>query len=113
MGGQWDLMQVVAWSRMFAGYAQTMSLTAATQKTFSGKMCRLCQVVQKGKQEQEKNAPPATNSGKVRTLDTLPPSASVNALAPTRRAIGTILAPRALAGRDRLPPPLPPPRAIA
>lgn len=113
MGGQWDLVQVVAWSRMFAGYAQTMSLTAATQKTFSGQMCRLCQVAQKGKQAQEKNAPPATASGKVKPLDTLLPSAAVKALAPTRRAIGIVLAPRTLAGRDRVPPPLPPPRADA
>lgn len=112
-GCQWDLMQVIAWGRMFTGYAQTMSLTAATQETFSGEMCSLCKVVQKGKEQQEKSTPPTTELGKAKLLDTLLPSATVMPMAPTRRPLGVVLAPPGLVGRGRMPPPLPPPRAVA
>lgn len=49
-GVQWDLVQVAGWGKMFATYSQTMSLTEAVKKTFSGEMCGVCEVVSTAKQ---------------------------------------------------------------
>lgn len=114
-GCQWDLAQVVAWTRMFSDYAQEMSLSAAAQKTFSGEMCPLCKAVQKGKQEQEQNAPKSATPGKAdaKILDTCPLSEIASAISPERRVVGTLLAPTSPAGRGRTAPPVPPPRLAA
>lgn len=110
-GGQWDLVQVVAWGRMFTGYSGEMSLSAAAKKTFSGEMCGICHVAQDGKKQQESNndtTPQAKVSGKL--LDLTPLTASVPVLAPVREPIGTIAAVVPLDGRERASPPSPPPR---
>ena len=36
-GAIWDAAQVVAWAKMFAGYAQTLSVSAALEETFDAK----------------------------------------------------------------------------
>ena len=42
-GALLDLVQVFAWSRMFAGYTQTMTVGAALRETFDpAKPCELC-----------------------------------------------------------------------
>ncbi|MGH7959564.1 MAG: hypothetical protein ACREH8_21500 [Opitutaceae bacterium] len=113
-GSQWDLAQVVAWSRMFAGYSQDMSLSAAAQKTFSGEMCDLCQVVQKGKQAQDTNgtkAPELKVPGKL--LDLGPISAGTTTFSPVRKTVGIVAVTIAPAGRGRAAPPSPPPRVLA
>jgi hypothetical protein len=112
-GCQWDLAQIVAWGHMFAGYTQEMTLTAAARKTFSGEMCPLCKAVQKGKQEQEQSAPKSTAAGKVKLLDAAPLAAVMQVISPPRPAIRLVPAPQTFAGRDRVAPPLPPPRAVA
>lgn len=108
-GSHWDLMQTYAWGRMFVSYAQAMSLTAAAEETFSGEMCDLCKVVQKGKQEQR--APEVPSTARVRLPDVAPPAAVASVVSPARLPIGIVPAPVPLTGRGRMAPPLPPPRA--
>ncbi len=110
-GSQWDLVQVVAWGKMFAGYSEEMSLSAAAKKTFSGEMCGVCQVAQNGKKQQESNGdktPQAKSPGKVLDLSLLTSSTPV--LSPIREAVGTIAAVMFPDGRGRSSPPSPPPR---
>lgn len=113
-GCQWDLAQLVAWGRMFAGYSQAMSLGAAARKTFSGEMCGLCKVVQAGKQEQEQSASkPLPGKGDVKLLDACPVTAMAKVPPPIRRIVGLVASTPGSAGRERMPPPLPPPRVAA
>jgi hypothetical protein len=49
-GAMLDVAQVVAWTRMFAGYARTESIVAAARETFDpGKPCALCRAVSKAR----------------------------------------------------------------
>lgn len=110
-GSQWDLVQVVAWGRMFTGYSTEMSLTAAAKKTFSGELCGLCQVAQDGRKQQESGgdtAPPAKSAGKV--LDLCPLTTSTSILPPSRDTVGSLAAFTGSDGRGRASPPSPPPR---
>jgi hypothetical protein len=59
-GALWDVMQTAAWGRMFAGYAQTMSLTEALRETFdASKPCEMCQSIAKARGAAEKQMPKA------------------------------------------------------
>lgn len=110
-GSQWDLVQVIAWGRMFTGYSTEMSLTAAAKKTFSGELCGLCQVAQDGRKQQESGgdtAPPAKSAGKM--LDLCPLSTSTPVLSPSRVTVGRLAAFAGSDGRGRTSPPSPPPR---
>ncbi len=50
-GSQWDLLQGVAWARMFCQNAQSMSVGAAVRRTFAPTaMCPLCRAVSQAKQ---------------------------------------------------------------
>jgi hypothetical protein len=45
-GGQWPLLQVVAWGNMIREYSQMVPLSQAVEMTFSGKYpCALCQAI--------------------------------------------------------------------
>jgi hypothetical protein len=55
-GAHWDLVQTFGWGRMIAKYAQIMPLAKAVEKTFSGELCSVCEVVNDAKQ-QEQEAP--------------------------------------------------------
>lgn len=108
---QWDLVQVVAWGRMFTGYSTEMSLTAAAKKTFSGEVCGLCQVAQDGRKQQESGgdtAPPAKSASNMLELCRL--TTSTPALSPSRVAVGRLAAFVESDGRGRTSPPRPPPR---
>ena len=49
-GAMLDVAQVAAWARMFAGYARTESIAAATRDTFDpGKPCAMCRAVSKAR----------------------------------------------------------------
>ncbi len=57
-GAVWDFVQVVAWGRMFAGYATNMSVAAALKETFDpAKPCALCRTVSVAKSVEQKQAP--------------------------------------------------------
>ncbi|MEO6245816.1 MAG: hypothetical protein ABIQ12_10300 [Opitutaceae bacterium] len=60
-GGLLDGVQVVAWAKMFAGYAQTMSVTAALRETFDpAKPCEMCLGVASAKEAAQQHVPPTT-----------------------------------------------------
>ena len=110
-GSQWDLVQVVAWGKMFTGYSAEMSLTAAAQKTFSGELCTLCHVAQDGRKQQESGgdtAPPGKQSGKM--IDLCPLAVFTPVISPQDGTVGSIAALVMVDGRGRASPPSPPPR---
>jgi hypothetical protein len=110
-GSQWDLVQVIAWGRMFTGYSNEMSLTDAAKKTFSGELCSLCQVAQDGRKQQESGgdtAPPAKSVGKM--IDLCPLTTTTPVLAPRNGNVGRIADFLVSDGRGRACPPNPPPR---
>ncbi|HZZ58840.1 MAG TPA: hypothetical protein VFE31_13490 [Opitutaceae bacterium] len=65
-GTQWDLLQVFAWGRMIANHSQSMCLSAAVSKTFSGEMCGICRMIAQAKQQerQHSNVPAVTDAAK-------------------------------------------------
>lgn len=110
-GSQWDLVQVVAWGKMFTGYSAGMSLTAAAQKTFSGELCTLCHVAQDGRKQQESGgdtATPGKSAGKM--LDLCPLTVFTAVISPRDGAVGSLAALVMIDGRGRACPPSPPPR---
>jgi len=57
-GAVWDVAQIFAWARMFTGYTQTLSVTAALTETFdASKPCDLCLNIAKAKAAEQKQAP--------------------------------------------------------
>ena len=68
-GALWDTVQVVAWARMFAGYAETMSVSAALQKTLDPtQACEMCVGVAKAKDTAQKQLPPAGENAAAKFL---------------------------------------------
>lgn len=111
-GCQWDVVQVVAWGRMFSSYSTGMSLSAAARKTFSGEACELCQVARDGRAQQEADGDatlPATPKGKLPDLCLLTLATPV--IIPAPGPTGLLTAAVLPEGRGRASPPLPPPRA--
>jgi len=66
-GAHWDLLQVIAWGKMFAGYSKTMGLEEAARLTIEGEMCELCRAVDRAKQEERKETP-NPESGKCKVV---------------------------------------------
>jgi hypothetical protein len=59
-GALLDTAQIVAWVRMFTGYAQTMPVTAALRETFDpAKPCEMCVGIAAAKEELAEKNPPA------------------------------------------------------
>ncbi len=57
-GSVWDVVQIVAWGRMFSGYAETMTVSAALKETFNpAKPCKLCVRVNQGKAQTRQQLP--------------------------------------------------------
>lgn len=64
-----DLAQVVAWARMFEGYARSESLCAAARETFNAdKPCALCKAVMKARQESDRHGPLVPSAGAEKLL---------------------------------------------
>jgi hypothetical protein len=60
-GAMLDVVQVCAWTRMFAGYARELSVGAALRATFDpNKPCELCLAVAKAKASEQREAPVST-----------------------------------------------------
>lgn len=52
-GATWDVVQVLAWTRMFAAYSVTLPPAEALQRTLDpGKPCALCKIVKKARAAQ-------------------------------------------------------------
>ena len=57
-GALLDAVQVVAWGKMFAGYAGTMTVSAALKETFDpAKPCALCRHVAEAKESARQEMP--------------------------------------------------------
>ena len=55
MGGQWAVLQSIAWTTMLAGNLRSSSLHEAVAKTFDGKHpCCLCKAVAAGRSSEQK-----------------------------------------------------------
>ena len=60
-GGLLDIAQVFAWSRMCAGYEQTMPLREALTETFDpGKPCEICMAILKARKASDDRQAPAS-----------------------------------------------------
>jgi hypothetical protein len=76
-GGQWAVVQSVAWAEMLRDYSQrTGSLTAAVEQTFDGQHpCELCRQIQTAKSQQHKEnpvIPGAKQDARVKAISTDP-----------------------------------------
>ena len=111
-GGQWAVLQSVAWAEMLHRYSQqTGSVAVAVEQTFDGQHpCELCQEIQVAKAKEHKESPTAPTTkddAKVKA------SLSNSALSASARTVEAISFPRAVfaPGSSRAEqPPTPPPR---
>jgi hypothetical protein len=77
-GGQWEMLQVFAWAKMFSGYTQTMSLADSWRATFEPEnRCPYCMLADAGKQRQENSPAAPTSDSVVKFLLVLQPAADV------------------------------------
>ncbi len=59
-GAIWDVMQCVAWGKMFAGYSETMPIAQALRETFDpAKPCDMCGSIAKAKDSTKEHLPQA------------------------------------------------------
>ncbi|MBA4136580.1 MAG: hypothetical protein C0518_04610 [Opitutus sp.] len=47
-GAVWNVVQVVAWAKMFRDYAEVLPTAQALRLTFAGEACELCHFAQAG-----------------------------------------------------------------
>lgn len=108
-GALLDVVQVVAWSRMFADYNQTMSVGAALRATFDPeKPCELCMGVAEAKDLERKQGPQSLE----RTAEKLVLACEAPAKIVLTAPVLAWPAARACAAPDRCETvPVPPPRA--
>lgn len=109
-GGLLDVAQVLAWSRMYAGYAQTMSAGEALTQTFDPeKPCELCVAVLKARQASAgSRETPAVASAEVEKIFLVAHRGGPGVVAPSLEAwpeAGDVFA-----GARCEPVPVPPPR---
>lgn len=72
-GALWDVMQVAAWGRMFAGYSATMPLGEALRATLDpSKPCEMCVGIAKAKDESAKHALPNEQTAAAKFVLALP-----------------------------------------
>ena len=108
-GAVWDTAQVFAWARMFTGYTQTQTVTAALDETFdASKPCPICRAVAKAKEAAQKQAPQTVERSSEKLLLACEVPAKI--LIPPAKHEWTDVPPRlALTRTERVP--VPPPRA--
>jgi len=112
-GSHWDLVQTFAWGRMIATYSQTMPLAQAVKLTFTpDNLCGVCEIVSDAKQQSPDSTLPTDGSRLTAKAVLLfqPAPVFLQTLVTTALEIPRDLAPLE---RDKSPPPVPPPRALA
>lgn len=110
-GSHLDVVQTIGWGRMFASYAQTMSLTEAARLTFtSDNLCGVCTFVQTSKQAREGQAAPVP-AGASDSKVILAFQASPVFVLRSPPVAPWLAEQRTAAGASRSAPPTPPPRA--
>jgi hypothetical protein len=109
-GSHWDLVQTFAWGRMIATYSQSMPLAQAIKLTFTpDNLCGVCESVSEAKQQQDTALPSdAKSAGKILMVFQAQP-VFVADLAKAGKWTPREASP---AVRDRVPPPVPPPRGL-
>jgi len=110
-GLHWDIVQVYAWTRMYAEFSRTDTGLVALRRTFEPQgMCDLCHLVQDAKHEMEEVASPNTLAeGKAPLLWPAPGNLIVRPPA----AVPLMVAVDRLPGSLNREPLLPPPRSRA
>jgi hypothetical protein len=110
-GSQWDLVQVFAWGRMFAGYSRIMSVESALRLTFKpGNMCSVCKMVKAAKQQQEQTpAAPSKTLGKILLVFAPVPTVVIASVPSAQWPVGM----KTMRSAGRGAPPIPPPRGLA
>lgn len=106
-GIQWDVVQGLAWARMFTGYIKSMSLTEAAKKTLQGELCSLCEVVKQAKDSDNPLPGIEASKEKLPIILDLPLAwvRPAQATEPTHKEID------AMGSTERPEPPTPPPRS--
>ena len=107
-GGQWAMLQSVAWSGMFVNYIRDLSLADALEKTFDGEdPCPMCCAVKKGREQEKQQGDQAVVEG-AKFACALPLRMDRPCHAPGRglRLCCPVLLEQGFA---RAPPPVPPP----
>lgn len=62
-GAAWNVVQVVAWVKMFHDYSQVMPVRDALRVTFEGESCNLCQIAQNGAETAREQLPKSDTFG--------------------------------------------------
>lgn len=63
-GALWDAMQLMAWGKMFVGYSESMTVSAALQETLDpAKPCEMCKGIAKARSATENEVPPTDHAG--------------------------------------------------
>jgi hypothetical protein len=105
-GGQWYVLQAIAWTKMIQEYSDMVPFTQAVQMTFSGKYpCELCRII--AEKRQSENAKIAGMEKQEKKI--LSSARIVIATAPVSPRPRFALFDRALRFRVEAPP-TPPPR---
>ncbi|PAW65570.1 MAG: hypothetical protein B9S34_10640 [Opitutia bacterium Tous-C1TDCM] len=108
-GTQWDVVQAVAWVRMFAENSRDLPVLAALERTFSpAARCSLCHAVSQAKQDEPG---PAGTAGKSEAKIVFVHQAAESAIVTLSAVPAWPVADFTAAGTLRAAPPLPPPRA--
>jgi hypothetical protein len=108
-GAIWDVVQVVAWTKMFSSYAVSLPVGDALRETFdASKPCHLCLAVAHAKESEQKQSPQQVDRGTEKltlALDSPAPIFLMEPLVDWPAVRWTMQDPRFE------PVPLPPPRA--
>lgn len=108
-GAQWDLVQTFGWARMMVNYSRSMPLLQAAQRTFSGEMCGVCELVNTAGQKEKEQSP--APGGKLETKLIFLVQPAVAYVTPVVQKQDWVVHDLSMAGADRAAPPTPPPRA--
>ncbi len=114
-GGQWAVVQSVAWAGMLRDYTQrTGSVAVAVEQTFDGQHpCALCQQIQTAKAREHKEAPVAPTQRDDVQAKALLAATTVSPFVPTAQ-VATLPCAGPACGPSRTEqPPTPPPRRVA
>ncbi|HTB80044.1 MAG TPA: hypothetical protein VK717_04075 [Opitutaceae bacterium] len=109
-GAIWDVVQMVAWTRMFAEHARALPVGEALRETFDpAKPCAICLAVAKAKDVENKQAPQQTERSAEKLLLACQPAEKILLVAPLTEWPEAPSRP-ALVRTE--PVPVPPPRSL-
>lgn len=110
-GIHWDVVQLLAWSRMFVNHARVLPLRDALELTFSPDgRCGVCVAVQSARQDDGATVA-AFAAQRLNQEPLVFPSATPVVLTPPATALYSPDGDNAPVGHGRAAPPTPPPRA--